>query len=140
MSDGNRSQRDELAMRVLTIIKLDATGLKDRLVGYFPEYVHILTGKRTREHFKDLFRSKYDTIPFEDLRRCTQEVIVEVERFYTKVLSMKWYLYHTEDMPNRIQDKISFELKELEKIHSSLSLYIDAELAGHGTDQRTATA
>ena len=139
MSDDKRP-KDELAMRVLTILKLDSSGLKDRLVNYFPEYVNILTSKRTREHFKDLFRSKYETITFEDLRRCSQEIILEVERFYARVLSMKWYLYHTEDMPNRIQDKIAYDLKDLERSYDMLALYIDAELAAHKDDPRAESA
>lgn len=118
---------DELAIRVLTILKLDAKSLYDRLVNYYPEYVNILTLRRTREHFKDLFRSKYDSITMEDLRRCGQEVIVELDRFYSKVYSIKWYLYHTEDMPNRIQDFVQHELKDLEKIYHSLEMYINAE-------------
>ena len=41
---------------------------------------------------------------------------------------MRWYLNHTQDMPNRVDDKISSYIRELETIYQTLDLYIEAEV------------
>lgn len=117
----------EDVIRILTILKLDTKGLYERLTLYFPEYINILAAKRSREHFKDIVRSKYDTIRFEDLKNCGQELLIELDCFYKKVFEIKWYLFNTEDMPNRMEDKLKYDFKELERAYNSLELYLNVE-------------
>lgn len=123
----NRSNFFENTIRILTIIKLDTKGLYERLTLYFPEYINILAAKRSRDHFKDIVKSKFDTIRIEDLKNCGPELLVELDNFYNKVFDIKWYLFYTEDMPNSMEDKLKFDLKELDKIYNNLELYLNVE-------------
>lgn len=84
--------------------------------------------KRTREHFKEVFKSRYDTITFSDLKILSPELIGCLDSYYTLVDNLKWYLYSTEDMPATVQDKTEKDVKELKGSFDTLSLYLDAEL------------
>ena len=44
---------------LLVLIQLDAAALYDRLKYNFREYMQIFTTKRTREHFKDVLRTRF---------------------------------------------------------------------------------
>jgi len=84
--------------------------------------------KRTRDHFPEVFKNRYDNVTIEELKLCGQEVIAGLDQFYTKVDEMRWYLNHTQDMPNRVEDKLHHHIRELEKHFETLNLYIDAEM------------
>lgn len=119
--------KTEDTIRILTILKLDTQSVFNRMTQYFPEYINILALKRSRDHFKELCVSKYDTVRFEDLRFCGPELLVELDRFYQIFFEIKWYLFHTEDMPNRMEDRVRFDLKELSKAYQNLELYLNVE-------------
>ena len=51
----------EELLRLLIILKNDAQRLHERLIYREVEYLKILSLKRTREHFKAIFKSIYDT-------------------------------------------------------------------------------
>ncbi len=59
---------------------------------------------------------------------CGQEVIVGLDQFYSKIDEIKWYLNHTQDMPNRVDDKMHAHIKELQGFFETLNLYIDVEM------------
>ena len=53
----------------------------------------------------------------------------------TEVDNLYWYLMHTQDMPNTIEDEIIRYLHMVGKKYEVLSLYIDAELSGTKVDE-----
>lgn len=123
-----KSKIDETSQTVLYLLKLDAKNLFNRIKYRKIEYITILAVKRSREHFSDIFFSRYNDISIEHLLSCSSDIIGALDQYYSTVEELKWYLNHTEDMTNTVEDKVhNFEVK-LEKDYQTLSLYIDAEL------------
>jgi hypothetical protein len=113
---------------VLTILKVDSTRLYERIVERRKVYMSTFAVKRTREHFKEVFKSRYDTITFTDLKILSPELIGCLDSFYTLVDELKWYLFSTEDMPATVEDKTGRDVKELKGAFETLTLYLEAEL------------
>lgn len=126
----------EDTQRMLMLLKFDARRLFERIKYRSAEYMYDFSLKRSREHFPEIFRNRYDSISVKDLMLCGQEVIAGLDQFYSKVDEMRWYLNHTQDMPNRVEDKIHAHIRELEKFYETLNLYIDVEM-GLITEQQT---
>lgn len=116
------------SQRLLMILKLDAKRLFERVKYRAPEYLSEFSLKRTREHFKEIFFNKYDSIIIKELMLCGPEVIVGLDQFYSKIDEMRWYLNHTQDMPSKVEDKVHAHIRELEIFFDTLNLYIDVEL------------
>lgn len=123
-----QKQRDHELHQLLVLLKLDAQRLFERVKHRAPEYLNVLSLKRTREHFKDVFKSRYYHIELTDLKKCSEDVIIGLDRFYSRVDNLHWYLNHTQDMPMMISDRVYAAIKELEGLYQTLTLYIDAEL------------
>jgi hypothetical protein len=123
-----KKQRDHELHQLLVLLKLDAQRLFERIKYRAPEYLNVLSLKRTREHFKDVFKSRYFEMALTDLKKCSEEVIIGLDQFYSKVDNLHWYLNHTQDMPMMISDRVYAAIKELEGLYQTLTLYIDAEL------------
>jgi len=119
---------NEQSERVLMLFKLDAKRLFERVKYRAPEYVSEFSLKRTREHFPEIFKNRYDSAQIHELIHCGPEVIVGLDQFYTKIDEMRWYVNHTQDMPSKVEDKIYSHIRELEMYYDTLNLYIDAEL------------
>ena len=118
----------EDTQRMLMLLKLDAKRLFERIKYRAPEYMYDFSLKRSRDHFPEIFTNRYDTVSIKDLMLCGQEVIAGLDQFYSKVDEMRWYLNHTQDMPNRVEDKIQAHIRELERFYETLNLYIDVEM------------
>lgn len=118
----------EETQRMLMLLKLDAKRLFERIKYRSPEYMYEFSLKRTRDHFPAVFMNRYDSTSIRDLMLCGQEVIAGLDMFYSKVDEMRWYLNHTQDMPNRVEDKVHAHVRELEKLFETLNLYIDVEM------------
>jgi hypothetical protein len=118
----------EESQRMLMLLKLDAKRLFDRIKFRAPEYMYEFSLKRTRDHFPAVFMNRYDTASIKELMLCGQEVIAGLDLYYSKVDEIRWYLNHTQDMPNRVEDKLHSHVRELEKHFETLNLYIDAEM------------
>ena len=58
------------------------------------------------------------------------EIIELANDFYTQVDNLRWYLMHTQDMPNTIEEEIQRQTVSLKKKQDNLLLYINVELAG----------
>jgi Mg2+ and Co2+ transporter CorA len=110
------------------LLKLDSKRLFERIKYRAPEYMYDFSLKRSRDHFPEIFTNRYDSVAIKDLLLCGQEVIVGLDQYYSKVDEMRWYLNHTQDMPNRVEDKIHSHIRELERFHDTLQLYIDVEM------------
>lgn len=118
----------EETQRMLMLLKLDAQRLFERIKYRSPEYMYEFSLKRTRDHFPAVFNNRYETTTIRDLMLCGQEVIAGLDHFYSKVDEMRWYLNHTQDMPNRVEDKVHAYVRELEKLFETLNLFIDVEM------------
>ncbi len=118
----------ETKKSVLTILKLDSKRLYERVVERRKEYMATFAVKRTREHFKEVFFSRYDSITFTDLKILSPELIGCLDNFYGFVEELKWYLMSTEDMPATVEDKTGRDIKELKNSYDTLVLYLEAEL------------
>lgn len=123
-----KSKLDTEALRILTILKLDAQGLFERIKEREREYVGVFAAKRTRDHFPAIFKNRYDGTSLNDLKKCSEDVIVALDKFHNVVDQMRWYLMVTEDMPATVADKLESLLRDLEEYYEALMLLIDAEL------------
>lgn len=118
----------ENTQRMLMLLKLDSRRLFERIKYRAPEYMYEFSLKRSRDHFPEIFVNRYDSVSIKDLMLCGQEVLAGLDQFYTKVDEMRWYLNHTQDMPNRVEDKVGSHIRELEKLYNTLNLFIDVEM------------
>ncbi|MBY0516766.1 MAG: hypothetical protein K2P81_07655 [Bacteriovoracaceae bacterium] len=124
-----KSSKDEITQRYLLLFKLDAQNLLSRIKERRKEFVEVFALRRTREHFPWIFSSRYERATIKDLAHCSTETISALDQFYGLVDQMKWYLFQTEDMPSTVEDNIYRMSKKLEKLHSTLNLYLDAEMS-----------
>lgn len=129
-----KSRNDEKTQRVLMLLKIDANNVFKRIKTRKLEYLEIFALRRTREHFPMIFDNRYEETSLESLMSCSTELITTLDQFYTPVEEMKWYLYKTEDMPNTVEDFISRQIRKMEKLLTTLNLYLDAELGIDGDD------
>ncbi len=126
------------SLKMLTILRLDAQRVFERVKYREPEYMQHFSAKRTRTHFPEVFKHRFDDISVHDLMYCGEEVIIGLDQFYTKVDDLKWYLMVTEDMPGTVQEFVTHTIRELEEAYELLQLYINAELdsyRGHKGNQ-----
>jgi hypothetical protein len=124
-----KSNKDEITQRYLQLFKLDAQNLMRRIQQRRKEFVEVFAMRRTREHFPWVFSSRYEKATIKDLAHCSNETIIALDQFYSLIDEMKWYLFHTEDMPNTVEETIFRLTKKLQKLHDTLALYLDAELS-----------
>ncbi|AYF43324.1 hypothetical protein BALOs_0309 [Halobacteriovorax sp. BALOs_7] len=117
--------------RLLIILRQDAARLADRIITREKEYLHILSMKRTREHFNAVFRSNFKTITVQQLMLLSEELIINLEDFYNTIDDMHWYLVHTEDMPATIEDRVHAMVRDVKNKYDQLNLYLNAELETH---------
>ncbi len=118
----------EKSMIMLTILRVDAQRLYERIKYRAPEYMHYFSAKRTRDHFPNIFKNKYKTVSIDDLKLCGEEVIIGLDQFFTSCDEMEWYLMVTEDMPGTVQERVAHMIKEIDEAYDILQLYINAEL------------
>lgn len=116
------------SLKILTLIRLDAQRVFERVKYREPEYMHYFSAKRTREHFPEVFKNRYYEMRIQDLLDCGEEVLIGLDQFYTVVDDLKWYLMVTEDMPGTVQEHVTHAIREMEEAYELLQLYINAEL------------
>lgn len=132
---GVKQKLSNESLKMLTILRLDAQRVFERVKYREPEYMQHFSAKRTRSHFPEVFKHRYDDITVQDLMFCGEEVIIGLDQFYTKVDDLKWYLMVTEDMPGTVQEHVGHYIRELEEAYELLQLYINAELDSHRGDR-----
>lgn len=123
-----KSKNTEATQRVLVLLKIDANNLFKRIKERKSEYLEIFALRRTREHFPMIFKNRYEGTSIMDLSHCSTDLITTLDQFYTLVEEMSWYLFQTEDMPNTVEDYIDRKIRRMEKLLSTLNLFLDAEL------------
>lgn len=122
---------------LIVLLKLDAEGLYNRLSSRKLEYLHIFSVKRTREHFVPLFRTRYWDIPARSLHELSSDCLVAVEKFYSLVEGMQWYLNTTEQMPGTVEERVEGFLKKMEDAKETLLLFLNAELGIDPSEAQT---
>lgn len=125
-----KCKHSELTQRYLVLIKIDSENLCNRISNRRHEYVEIFSLKRNRGIFKDIFDNRYSKSTFSDLSNLPIEIIELSNEFYEEVDRLYWYLKHTQDMPNTIEDEITRRVSRISSQFENLKLYIDAELSG----------
>ena len=123
-----KSKNTEATQRVLVLLKIDANNLFKRIKERKSEYLEIFALRRTREHFPMIFKNRYEGTSIMDLSHCSTDLITTLDQYYTLVEEMSWYLFQTEDMPNTVEDYIDRKIRRMEKLLSTLNLFLDAEL------------
>lgn len=120
--------------RVLLLLKIDSKNLFDRILERKAEYIGVFSAKRVRDHFHDIFFTRYNEFSIQELKQCSQDTITTLDQFYTLTEQMRWYLLHTEDMPNAVEDHVARFIKRIDTAFNTLSLYLDAELGIHNEE------
>jgi hypothetical protein len=128
-----KSKHDEYTQRILLLLKNDANNLFQRIHERKSEYLEIFALRRTREHFPMIFKNRYEGTSLADLSCCSSELITILDHFYKQVEEVNWYLYHTEDMPNTVEDYIDRKIRKMESMIETLNLYLDAELGSESS-------
>lgn len=134
-----KSKNEELSVKVLMLLKLDAKNLFHRVKFRRVEYIDIFAAKRMREHFKDIFFTRYDSTTIKELINCSVDTITALDQFYTEVEELHWYLKHTEDMPVTIDDNLTRSIRKIENHLATLNLYLDAELGINQEEEAVVT-
>lgn len=119
--------QNDLTIRILALVKLDAQRLYERIKFRAPEYLTIYSNKRSRDHFAAVFKNRFDDITIEDLKYCNEGVIHALDGFYSAVDNLRWYLYTTEDMPIKVDKRVHNSLKELSKLFNNVFEAIDIQ-------------
>lgn len=123
-----KSKVDEKTQRILLLLKLDSKRLYERIRDRRIEYIKTFALKRTREHFIDVFKTRYFGVSIADLISCSQEIAIALDEFYNKVDNFYWYLQHTQDMPAAVADRSAQEVRQLKPLFETVNLFLDAEL------------
>jgi hypothetical protein len=129
-----KSKNTEATQRVLVLLKIDANNLFKRIQERKNEYLEIFALRRTREHFPMIFKNRYEETSIMDLSHCSVDLITTLDQYYTHAEEMNWYLFHTEDMPNTVEDFLYRRIRKMEKLLATLNLYLDAELGIQGEE------
>lgn len=126
-----KSKRSDLELRYILLYKLDSKNLYERVVNRRVDYIEVFSLKRNRAVFKEIFENRYSKSSIKDLSHCSVEIIESLDSFYKACDEIYWYLKHTQDMPNTIEDEINRRINALKRQYDMLNLYIDAELSGN---------
>lgn len=125
-----KTEQKEQKEKYLILLKIDANNLFERIGKRHQDYMDDFSLKRDRSIFREVFYTRYPHMTMSELSHLPLEVIELANVFYLKIDELLWYLSHTQDMPNTIEDEILRKCSHLEKILANLTLYIDAELGG----------
>ena len=110
---------------IIGVIRDDMNGLVHRLNFHQEGYIKVFSNERTRQHFDDIFYSRYSTITGSDLALIDPEMLELVSRFYKEVKDLYLYFRMTEDMPSAVANKLSTSLKLINDLHSK---FIDFDI------------
>ncbi|OFZ51374.1 MAG: hypothetical protein A2381_17825 [Bdellovibrionales bacterium RIFOXYB1_FULL_37_110] len=111
--------------KISLLIKLDCEALYNRIIFRKEDYLRTMVLKRTREHLKQVFRSRYYDLKLDELKEFSSEIIYSMENFYKEAEELGWYLFHTEDMPATIEEKINYHFKIIERAYEALKVSLN---------------
>ncbi|MBT3983688.1 MAG: hypothetical protein HOE90_20195 [Bacteriovoracaceae bacterium] len=128
---------DVITERYLILLKLDARSLFNRISKRSKDYMNIFVIKRTREHFDQIFKNKYEGISIDTLACVSREVVEALDIFYNEIDELRWYFYHTEDLPAMMEDYLGNQIRNLDHHLLALEEVINKELFGLASDIQT---
>lgn len=108
------SREEQYRLNILILLHHDVENLFSRIRDNSKEYLKIYSLKRTREHFKEVFKSRYHQVSFSELKLCSKEIIINLNAFYKNIDSLHWYLMSTEDLPSMVENSVHATIKEIE--------------------------
>lgn len=103
---------------ILHLLKTDMKGLNDRLNKNFEDYMRVFSLKRRRDHFDDIFQTKFSTATIEQLSELSEGHFNLINEYYDRVNNTYLYLKFTEDMPAMVKDKVSSHLRDINKLYN----------------------
>lgn len=119
---------DQIKNTILTIIKSDAHFLLKKIEGRKEDYLYVFSLQRSRDHYPAVFTNKFDSSTISELQTIDPSTISLIMDFYQSVEELKWYLMYTQDMPDKVDDKLTFSIAQLKRKLETVSMYIDVEL------------
>lgn len=111
---------------ICLLLRNDSSSLANRVIGRFSEYMKIFSVKRTREHFKEVFKHNYYSLALSDLALLDSNVLNFANEFYTQVEKIYWYLMNTEDMPGTVAELTEKKIKILKKCWNNYEQELNA--------------
>lgn len=112
---------------LLYLIKIDAELLMKKIIDRREEYLMILSLKRTRDHFSDIFYTKFHGLSLGELKDYSQKFNTALFDFHEQANELKWYLMHSEDQPSAMNNTVSLLLKKLNKSYGTLNFHLSSE-------------
>ena len=125
---------DIVTERVLTIFRIEIDKVYNRIKERSYEAVHVFAANRTRAPFQTIFDHRYNKTNVSEIVHCSSDLIVALEKFFTEVDSIKWYLDYTQDMPGTVRGRLDQSIRELGRSYEMASVLIKAELSVHKDD------
>ena len=132
-----KNNHTNVSERYLILVKIDSENLFERIKQREKFYMEHFSAKRDRSIFDEVFVNRYAEASMFDLSHLPSEIIELANDFYTNVEQLYWYLMHTEDMPNAIEDEVVRNIALIGKKYTVLTLYIDAELSGEVSSKKS---
>lgn len=123
-----KAKYDEEVRKILLLLKLDSQRLFERIKSKRSDYLGVFAIKRIRTHFGEVFDNRYSEMSLEELKHCSEETLILLDKFYHHVEEILWYLNHTEDMPATVEDRVKHQISELEGFYEGLRIHLEAEL------------
>lgn len=108
---------------ILHLLKADMKGLNDRLNNNYEDYMRVFSLKRRRDHFDDIFQTKFSTATIEQLAELSEDQFNLINEYYNRVNKTYLYLKFTEDMPAMVKDKVSSHLRDINKLYNEFVDY-----------------
>lgn len=128
----NKETREE---KLLLLLRYDAESLYERITERAKEYLSVFAMKRTRGHFPVIFENRHKEISLESLSICSSETIDLIYQFYGLVEETFWYVMHTEDMPQTVEDRVHTKIKTIKKIYPQLIEVINQDIYNLSNDE-----
>ena len=119
-----RKKKVDLPARIRHLLALDAANLMRKLTDRRDEMVTLFSRLRDREPLLVAAHSWFTTITFGELAVLDPAEQKAASAFYEKIADLRWYMQYTQDMPQRLQQRLDQYLRELEETHQALTLAI----------------
>lgn len=117
------------------IVQEDMQELMRRLNARMEDGFRIFSQKRTRNHFEQIFFSRYKTFSMEILKDINAENYQDVISFYENIDDLYWYLMSTEDMPAMVETNVRSTLKKINSLYAMAIEKFVVESSDIGIDE-----
>ncbi len=102
------------------LIHQDIQNIFERIINRKSDYLLEFSLKRSRDHFKDIFYTRFYDIKISELAILSTKELNTYNQFYKDVDDLKWYLFHTQDMGTTVEDRVNYFIKLLEKSYQTI--------------------